>query len=64
MKNKMDIRTAKVQVRNPGGNASRNARSYSITLPPTWMKELGITDDDREVKLSFDGKKIEINKED
>ena len=27
-----------------------------------WFEELGVTEDDREVKVSFDGKKIVIEK--
>lgn len=58
-----DIRTAKIQVRNPGGNASKNAKSYSMTIPASWMQRMGITEEDREVILSFDGEKIIIEKD-
>lgn len=56
----MDIRTAKVQVKHPGGNASKGSRTYSMTLPATWMQELGITKEERKVILSYDGEKIII----
>lgn len=57
-----EIRSAKVQVRNPGGNASKGARTYSLTLPAVWMKEIGITDDERDVKLKYENGKITIER--
>ena len=58
----IDIRKAKIQMRNPGGNASKGAKTYSMTLPAKWMQEIGITEENRVVTLSFDGKKIIIEK--
>ncbi len=59
----IDIRVAKVQVRHPGGNASKGSKTYSMTLPSSWMQEIGITEEDREVEIKFDGNKIIIEKE-
>lgn len=58
----LEKRTAKVQVRNPGGNASKNAKSYSMTLPASWMQQMGITEEDREVTLTFDSERIIIER--
>ena len=37
-------------------------RSTKITLPVPWVDEIGATAEDREVKISIDGKKIIIEK--
>jgi len=55
-----EIRKLKVLFNKAGGNASKSAQTTRITLPVKWVKEMGITPDDREVKTSFDGKKITI----
>lgn len=55
-----EIRRLKVLFNKAGGNASKSAQTTRITLPVKWVKEMGITPDDREVKTSFDGKKITI----
>ncbi|GAA0865970.1 AbrB/MazE/SpoVT family DNA-binding domain-containing protein [Paraclostridium tenue] len=55
-----EIRKLKILFTKPGGNASKGSVSTRITLPVKWIKELGITPDNREVKTSFDGKKITI----
>ena len=55
-----EIRRLKVLFNKAGGNASKSAQTTRITLPVKWVKEMGITPDDREVKTSFDGKKISI----
>lgn len=36
--------------------------SPRITLPSTWIREMGITREEREVSITFDGKKIIIEK--
>lgn len=59
----MDKRKAKVQVSNPGGNASTGSRRYTLTLPSVFMKEFGITEDDRDILISFDGNKIIIERD-
>lgn len=35
-----------------------------ITLPITWIKEMGIDEENREVEVSFDNGKIVIQKKD
>ena len=46
-----------------GGNASKGSLNYRVSIPTPWMQEWGISENDREVKLSFDGEKIIIEKE-
>ena len=56
-------RKAKVMVAHPGGTASKTSMTYRITLPNDWVKDMGITDDDRDVTISFtDDTKILIEK--
>ena len=52
----------KILFNKPGGTASKNAMMARLTLPPEFVKELGITPDDKEVIITLDGKKIVIEK--
>ena len=56
-------KTAKVIFNRSGGTAGSGGITNRITIPTTWIKEMGITEDKREVTLSFDGKKIIIEKD-
>ena len=58
----MDNRTSKISLNKVGGNASKEALNYRINIPNTWAKELGITKENRDVNISFDGNKIIIEK--
>lgn len=55
-------RVAKVIFNKSGGNAKGIAITNRITIPTLWIKELGITEDDRHVKLVLDDGKITIEK--
>lgn len=58
----VEQRTAKVSFNKSGGTAKGKAITNRVTIPTTWIKELGITEDDREIKLIFDNEKIIIEK--
>lgn len=59
----MEQRPANVQIGKPGGNSSKGAVTYKLTLPVPWIKEWNVSPDDRTVKLTFtDDKKIIIEK--
>lgn len=58
----MEKRNAKIIIGKAGGTASKNALTYKISLPTTWINELKITPDNREVLMSFDGEKIIISR--
>lgn len=45
-----------------GGNASKNSISNKISIPHAWLDVMNIDEDNREVKLTFDGSKIVIEK--
>lgn len=57
----MDLRKAKIIVNTPGGTASKNAKTYKISLPSAWVNEMGISET-RDVEMRFDGKSIVITK--
>lgn len=52
----------KILFNKPGGTASKNAIMARLTLPPEFVKELGITQDDKDVLITLEDKKIIIEK--
>lgn len=52
----------KVLFNKPGGTASKNSMMARITLPPEYVKALGITQDDKEVIISLVEDRIVIKK--
>ena len=58
----MEKRIGNVIIQAPGGTASKNSSTYKVSLPSAWIKEMGITESDRQIELSFDGTSITISK--
>lgn len=58
----MEERKAKVSFNKSGGTAKGNAITNRITIPTSWIKEMGIDIDNREVKMIFENNKITIEK--
>lgn len=58
----VEERRANILINKAGGTAGPRGKSYRIVLPPTWAKQLGITEADREVLLQFDGECITIRR--
>lgn len=58
----MEKRLGNMIIQTPGGTAAKGSNTYKVSLPSAWIKELGITAEDRQVELSFDGKTITIAK--
>lgn len=58
----MEIRKAKILINNAGGTASKKSNNYKISLPTSWINQLGITSADRNVVIHFDGESIVISK--
>lgn len=52
----------KCSICKAGGNAGSGSRNYKVTLPPSWMKQLGVAEGNRELAVEFDGEKILIKK--
>ena len=51
-----------VIIAKAGGNSGKNTVNYKISLPASMVHELGITPEDKGVKLSLKNKKIIIEK--
>ena len=58
----MQKKIAKVIFNRSGGTAGSGGITNRITIPTKWIKEMGITEEQREVNISFDGEKIMITK--
>lgn len=58
----METRKSKAVLRRPGGNASKNAEAYRVNIPTKWAKDMGITPDDRNLKISYKDKKMIVEK--
>lgn len=58
----MEKRLGNIIIQAPGGTAAKGSSTYKVSLPSSWIKELGIAAEDRQVELSFDGKTITISK--
>ena len=59
----METRKYKISVGKPGGNSSKNAKNYRLSLPSKWVQEMGVSPEERELRISFDGKRITIVKD-
>ena len=55
-----ETRILRCLINKAGGNSGAGSKTYRTTLPATWMKELGVTEADRELELTFDREKAEI----
>ena len=58
----MEKRKAKIQFAKSGGTARGNAITNRITIPTSWVKSLGITEEDRNVIIKLIDNKIIIEK--
>lgn len=58
----MEKRIAKVNISSAGGTATKGAKTCKITLPTSWLEKLGVSEDQRELELSFDGERISITR--
>lgn len=55
-------KVAKVIFNKSGGTAKGIAITNRITIPTSWIKQLGVTVENREVKLTMENGKIIIDK--
>lgn len=58
----IEERQARILINKAGGTAGPEAKSYRVALPSTWMKALGVSENDREVTLQFDGEAVIIRR--
>lgn len=57
-----EVRKAKMLMGNPGGNAGKGASYYRVGIPPIWAQMMGVSSEDRDLLLTFDGKQVIIEK--
>lgn len=57
-----ESRVLNLIARKPGGNASKGAFGYKITIPTAWVTAMGLSPDDRACTVTFDGRCIIIEK--
>lgn len=57
-----ETREMKVMFNKSGGTASKGSYSPKISLPKSWLDEMEITLEERDVKVTFEDKKIIIEK--
>lgn len=60
----MEKRTLRVIFNKSGGNASKNSFTTRITVPKSWLDDMGVTQDNREIVATFDGRAVTIRKGD
>lgn len=58
----MEQRELKVIFNKSGGTAGKNSTTARVTIPNRWVKEMGLSPENREVLVEFDNKKITIQK--
>lgn len=59
----MEYRTGKVIVSSAGGTAASGSKTYKVSIPSLWIKEMGIDKNKRNIELMFDGNSIYITAE-
>lgn len=58
----MEQRTARVNISHAGGTATNGAKTCKVTLPTTWLETMGITEERRELELTFNGAAITLSR--
>lgn len=57
-----ETRKAKMFMGSPGGNAGKGASYYRVGIPPVWAQAMGVTSEERDLLLTFDGERVIIEK--
>lgn len=58
----MEQRTAKINISSAGGTAGQDSKTYKVTLPAAWLETMGITREQRDLVLRFDGTSITLSR--
>ncbi len=56
----MERRIAKVNISAAGGTAGEGSKTCKVTIPGSWLAQLGIDEAHRRLELSFDGTQISV----
>ena len=59
----MEHRIGKIIVSATGGTASNGSKTYKVSIPSAWVKEMGLDESNRTIELMFDGDGIYITSE-
>lgn len=59
----MEQRTGKIIVSSVGETAAAGSKTYKVSVPSLWIKEMGIDENNRNIQLVFDGNTIYVNAE-
>ena len=51
-----------IMINKAGGNSAANTKNYRVSIPADMIRELGVTEDNRSVTLTFQDGKIIIEK--
>lgn len=51
-----------IMINKAGGTASKNGKTYRLSLPADMIRELGVTEENRSVMLTCENGKIVIEK--
>lgn len=51
-----------IMINKAGGNSGVNTKNYRVSIPADMIRELGVTEDNRSVTLTFQDGKIIIEK--
>lgn len=52
-----------IMINKCGGNSGANTKNYRVSIPAGMIHELGVTEEDRSVTLTFENGKIIITKD-
>lgn len=58
----MERRELKVMFNKSGGTASKNSYSPKISIPKSWLDDMGVTLDEREIIVTYENNQIIIKK--
>ena len=51
-----------IMINKAGGNSGANTKNYRVSIPADMIRELGVTEDNRSVTLTFQDGKLIIEK--
>lgn len=51
-----------IMINKAGGNSGANTKNYRVSIPADMIRDLGVTEDNRSVTLTFQDGKIIIEK--
>ena len=58
----IDARILKIQISKAGGTAAEGSKSYKMSIPSKWAKQLQLDSEHRELAVSFDGSTITVQR--